>query len=706
MDLAGVISYGICAAAFAVLMLLLMPNSRGRLLGRMLLVACGLTALWAVVVAWARWHPETPVVVLELAEVIKLAAWLALLVALLRPLRPGSGVIRVLSWLAIGGSALAVLWLLWVQLLVQPELVPVGFGLQGGFVIAALALSLLGLILLEQLYRNLPQERRWGMKFLCLGVAVLFGFDLYLYSDALLFRQLDLVAWDARGLVQSLAAPLILVAARRNPDWAPPVFVSRHVVFHTAAILAVGAYLLLIAVGGYYIRDFGGTWGGFAQIVVVAAAMVGLVVVLASGDVRARLRVFVAKHFFSNKYDYREEWLRLTHRLARDDDQVSPYQRAVHAMAEVFGCPAGAVWRRDEQGNFQLAGTWRIKLTHAQEVPAGHALVAFLQERLWVIDLDEFRAHPERYQGLTLPAWMLEDRHPGIWAVVPLLRQEALTGFVVLCTPEPPMQITWEDRDLLKVLGREVAAYLGQHEYAQALSQARQFEAFNQLTAFLMHDLKNLIAQQSLVVKNAEKHKRNPAFIDDAMETIGGSVARMERLLEHLQRSQRSGVQERVDLRGLLEDAVARCGDRPPRPELEISGGGGFLAADREELVMVVVHLIRNAQDATPAEGRVQVLAHVGDEAVSIRVVDTGEGMTEAFIRDELFKPFRTTKSAKGMGIGAHQVREFVRRAGGRVKVTSNPGKGTEFEISLPCERRDETEGAGAERLIHGQGGQ
>ncbi|MCC5859834.1 MAG: PEP-CTERM system histidine kinase PrsK [Ectothiorhodospiraceae bacterium] len=705
MDLAGVVSYGVCAVAFAVLMLLLMPNSRGRLLGRMLLAACGLTALWAAVVAWVRWFPETPVVVLELAEVAKLATWLALLVALLRPLRPGSGVIRVLTWLAVGGAAVAAVWLLWVQLLVQPELVPVGFGLQGGFVIAALALSLLGLILLEQLYRNLPPERRWGMKFLCLGIAVLFGFDLYLYSDALLFRQLDLVAWDARGLVQTLAAPLILVAARRNPDWAPPVFVSRHVVFHTAAILAVGVYLLLIAVGGYYIRDFGGTWGGFAQIVLMAAAVLGLVVVLGSADVRARLRVFVAKHFFSNKYDYREEWLRLTQRLARDDDGVSPYQRAVHAMAEVFGCPAGAVWRRDDDG-FQVAGAWRMKPPGGAEVPESHPLVGFLRQRQWVIDLEEYRAHPERYAALALPAWMLEPHHPGIWVVVPLLRQDTLTGFVLLCTPEPPMQITWEDRDLLKVLGREVAAYLGQHEYAQALAQARQFEAFNQLTAFLMHDLKNLIAQQSLVVKNAEKHKRNPAFIDDAMETIGSSVARMERLLEHLQRSQRSGIQERVELRGLLEDAVARCADRTPRPELTVSAGPVFVAADREELVMVVVHLIRNAQDATPADGHVRVLADEVDDTVSIRVVDTGEGMTGAFIRDELFKPFHTTKSAKGMGIGAHQVREFVRRAGGRVKVTSSPGEGTEFEISLPCERRQEADGVGAERIIHGQGGQ
>ncbi|MCC5810760.1 MAG: PEP-CTERM system histidine kinase PrsK, partial [Ectothiorhodospiraceae bacterium] len=439
--------------------------------------------------------------------------------------------------------------------------------------------------------------------------------------------------------------------------------------------------------GGYYIRDFGGSWGEFAQIVLIAGGSVLLVVFLASGDMRARLRVFLSKHFFSNKYDYREEWLRLTHSLADESDGLSPYQRAVRVAANIVGSPQGAVWLLREEGVFVPAGDWRLDVPADASVQADAPLVQFLAERKWIIDIDELSEDSERYGGLTLPESMTGRGRP--WVIIPLLHQEALTGFILLTRPDVTTDINWEDRDLLKTLGRQLAGYLSLHENAQALSQARQFEAFNQLTAFLMHDLKNLIAQQSLVVKNAEKHKHNPEFIDDAMSTIGSSVARMERLLEHLQRSQRKGIVERVGVRHMLEDAVRRCSDRSPRPTLVVRGPDAFLEADPEEITMVVVHLVRNAQDATPDGGLISLEADIGADELQLTVEDSGEGMTPEFVRDELFKPFRTTKSSKGMGIGAHQVREFVRRMGGRVSVSSVLGEGTSFVISLPCKAEE-----------------
>ncbi len=440
---------------------------------------------------------------------------------------------------------------------------------------------------------------------------------------------------------------------------------------------------MLISVGGYYIRDFGGNWGQFPQIVLLAAAAVVLIVVLTSGDARARLRVFLTKHFFSNKYDYREEWLRLTHRLAEENDGLTSYERVIRVAADIVGAPAGAVWRHRGEAGFVPCGTGRVDLPEAATVADDASLVKFLRERKWIIDLEEFRATEQRYGALSLPGWMAEMERA--WAIIPLLQQESLTGFLLLARPGTDTEITWEDRDLLKTLGRQIASYLGQHESAQALSQARQFEAFNQLTAFLMHDLKNLIAQQSLVVRNAEKHKHNPEFVDDAMLTIGSSVRRMERLLEHLQRRQSHGVIERVDVHRLLADVVRRCSDRRPEPALELDANGALVEADPEEFAMVLVHVVRNAQDATPAEGSVSVRVERAGGEVSIEVADTGIGMSTEFIRDELFRPFHTTKSSKGMGIGAHQAREFVRGAGGRVTVRSEPGMGTRFRLTLPA---------------------
>ena len=674
----GLASYGISAAAFFALALLLLCSGKSRGPGLMLAAACAVTGFWALVLLFTFQRPDVAVVWIELLELMKITLWLLFLAALLAPLRTASTLVRAFWFAALALPPVVIAYVLAVRLTLPQQ--P---GLDGGFIMAGLGLSLLGLVLLEQLYRNLPRERRWAIKFLCLGLGLVFAFDVYLYSDAVLLQRLNLVAWEARGVVDALAVPLILIAARRNPDWAPPVFISRQVVFHTAVVAGAGGYLILISLGGFYIRDFGGTWGEFAQIVLVAAAVVGLSVMLFSGHARARLRVFVSKHFFSNKYDYREEWLRLTNRLADEKDGLAPYEKAVRVVADVFGSPAGAIWRREEDAGFVLAGRWAVRLPAGQVVPDDAPLVDFMQERKWVIDLAEFRRHPERYDGMTLPPWLSSLEQA--WVVAPLLRQDELTGFMLLCRPEVNPDVTWEDRDLLKTLGRELAGYLGQHEYAQALSESRQFEAFNRLTAFLMHDLKNLIAQQSLVVKNAEKHKHNPEFVDDAMATIGSSVARMERLLEHLQRSQHRGVTERVDVRKLLAEAVERCGDRDPRPSLDVRGPDAFVEADREELTMVMMHLIRNAQDATLDSGRVSVSGDISEREARVRIEDTGEGMTEAFIRDHLFTPFYTTRASKGMGIGAHQARELARRLGGRLEVVSEPGRGSCFTLHLPC---------------------
>jgi putative PEP-CTERM system histidine kinase len=228
--------------------------------------------------------------------------------------------------------------------------------------------------------------------------------------------------------------------------------------------------------------------------------------------------------------------------------------------------------------------------------------------------------------------------------------------------------------------------HINQAEVDKRLAESRQFGAYNRLTAFLMHDLNNLIAQQSLVVKNAERFRDNPKFVDDTIETIANSVARMNRLMEQLTSASKAPKVRRTDLRDALQRAVDRCSARSPVPSLDMTSDALMLEADPERLTSIFEHIIRNAQDATDQNGCIEIETAVSDSIARVSIRDNGQGMSPEFIRERLFRPFDSTKGSNSMGIGAYQARDYVRSLGGQVEVSSQVSVGTEFLISLPLQ--------------------
>ncbi|HEB67305.1 MAG TPA: PEP-CTERM system histidine kinase PrsK, partial [Gammaproteobacteria bacterium] len=412
-----------------------------------------------------------------------------------------------------------------------------------------------------------------------------------------------------------------------------------------------------------------------------AAGML-LVVLLFSGQMRARLRVFLSKHFFNYRYDYREEWLRFIDTLssARLDPELRG--KVIEAMGQIVESPGGLLWQRDEQDDFQLTAYWNMSESR-QIVHGNDPLIRFLRKRGWVIELMQVAAEPESYEGLELPAWLEELTEA--WLLVPLTNLGELQGFVVLGNPRVPLQINWEVRDLLLTIGRQSASYLALQAANEALVDARQFEAFNRLSAYVVHDLKNLVAQLSLVVRNAERHRDNPAFVEDAFATVDNAVKKMNRLLSQLCQGRMSGQPRRpVEVCALLEEVVAFHARQRPRPVLESCQGPVKVLADGDRLAAVLGHLVQNAQDATPDDGNIQVRLHRQGDKATVEIEDTGCGMDETFVRERLFRPFDTTKGNAGMGIGVYESREFVQSLGGRLTVDSVPGRGTTFRLKLP----------------------
>lgn len=675
----SIASYGTGAAAFGIFALLLLTIWRERPLGTALATACAVNALWLALLALWPLYPMLPWQGIVVGEAVRDGTWLFLLARLLHGSHRRSKRSALLMPLVILAP---LVWSAWILLpSFFSSTAALRLGMPNALISGGLGLSIVGLVLLEQFCRNLVPERRWALKFLCIGLGVQLGYDLLLYSDGLLYHRLDPAFWAARGAVAALTVPLLAVTAARNPSWSGNVFISRRIVFHTATLLGTGAYLLTISAGGYYIRYMGGTWGGFWQILFSSGAAIVLLVLLTSGQMRARLKVFLNKHFHTYKYDYREEWNRLIHRLYRTSDSSSAYERVIHALAEIVDSPGGGIWaKRDSIGRYAAVAHWNMGVPAEATEPLDSPFVRFVNARRWIIDADD-RKHP----GLEPPEWL--KALSNWWLVVPLIQESNLIAFVVLARSRAPRVLDWEDRDLLKAAGQQLAAYLAQHEAAQSLTQARQFQAFNQLTTFLMHDLKNLIAQQSLMVKNAAKHKQNPAFIDDMIATIEDSVRRMTQLLEQLRSGHESGPKVLVHAVQIVRKAAENCSDRLPAPRLSSPPPDDELlrvAVDPHAFAMVLQHVIRNAQDATPDDGEICVKIEQQNGFVLIEVADSGSGMTPEFIRERLFTPFDSTKASRGMGIGAYQVRAFARQNGGDVEVESTPGAGTRFRIRLP----------------------
>jgi len=678
---ATVISYLAAALAFLILAGLVLIRWRNRPGSIWVLGAALASVAWAVFLALMSWQlPERPVISASVLEVGRNAGWFAVILSVLAA--GGGGSLRnsrsLRMWVALTAAFLIAVSI--------PIALP-GWADDGRWYgLTFLLMAIAGVVLVEQAYRNTPPQRRFGIKLLALGLGAMFTFDIVLFADLVLFQTPDSPILQARGFVNALVVPLIAVWVSRRPIHGDGPVVSRQLLFHTASLTGAGIYLLAVGGTGYYLRLAGGDLGALLQVMLLFGAALILAVGLFSGTFRARLRVFLSKHFFRQRYDYRREWLRFTSTLSSNDPAIPFSERAIQAIGELAESPGGLLWVRQGDGRFALDGTLNVDSRDYPPIEDNAPLIDFLTRTGWVIDLDELRRNPGIYRELELPPWLLEAKR--YWAVVPLLRADGLVGFVVLITPLAPHRIDWEERDLLKTAGRQLAVYVALVHTGEALLEARQFETLHRLTAFLVHDLKNVSAQLALICSNAERHRDNPEFIDDALQTTANARDRLEHTLAQLRSTRTVDPSPRqiVHLPGLLEEVVAASKLGRPAPSLEIRESAEVLGG-KEGLRNVVLHLVRNAQEATPDGGRVGLTLYTEDNWAIILVEDNGSGIDEEFLRQRLFRPFQTTKGNAGMGIGLYETREQITGMGGRIDVHSTVGEGTLFTIRLPLHR-------------------
>jgi putative PEP-CTERM system histidine kinase len=678
---AGMIGYACAAAAYLMLAVFIVSRWTKTLPSLLATIASVATSLCAAVTAYHLYADTALGFGDQILEIARSCLWCILLLSLLYWLSPIQRSTATAAIIALG-FAVAAVTLIFGNMPLESDAGVLRVTVIGGH----LALALLGIALIENLFRNSPPSRYWTIKHLCLGLGALFTYDFFFYSDALLFRRMNIDLFLARGAIDFLASPLLAIAAARGRKEGPEIAVTRRAVMQSATLIGAGLYLIAMAGASYYVQRLGGTWSSFLQVVFFFAAALLFLSSIFSASLRARLRVLVEKNLFRYKYDYRAEWLRFIRTTSESDRGNDLRVRVVQAVCDIVDSPEGALWSAREQRNHVLTASWNMSrwgLIESEVVVGAHTpLVRFLERTQWIIDLDEYAAAPNHYQDLTeLPAFMPSIAR--IWLVVPLIHHERLFGIIMIGRPRAPRTLTWEDFDLLKIVGRQVASYLAEEETSQALAEARQFEAFNKRFAFVVHDIKNLASQLSLILSNAERHSGSEAFQRDAGATLRESVDKLNRMLRQLQASPgRDRAVTTIALAPFLGDIVAKRCQLHPAVRLEVHAEVS-VSADENRLTAVVDHLVQNALDAVGDDGSVRVRLSDKDRMAIIEIEDDGPGMEAAFIREKLFRPFATTK-ATGYGIGVYESRDYANSLGGRLDVVSQPGKGTVMRMSLP----------------------
>jgi putative PEP-CTERM system histidine kinase len=667
MTVAGV-STLFCAVLYAGLLALTLtrrPWSRETALASL---ACALTATWALAVFADGAVMTAARPALETAPLVVWTIFLSLLVAPTVNTRFDPR----LRFVMLSIPAAVGVGVLWNDILA---------GLSGGTgtlaeaqIIGREALAIFGLLLVENLFRNISARRQWNVVPLCIALGGLFAYQLFLYSDALLFGWVSDLFTAARPAVASLVAPFLALTLKRNRSWKVELHLSQNVVLHSITLVASGVFLLAIVTVAGLSRDWRGGWGQVVQVTALFGSILVLASVVSSGSIKARLKYLIARNFFAQRYDYRVEWMNFIDLLATRGADEDLKHRAIEGIANVVEAQGGALWLHDGiDGDFVPVSVWNMRLSSDASEPANSAFVKGFRGGRWIQEFHRGRAY---------------EAFGECWLAVPLAAQNHLIGFITLSPSRAPVELNWESFELLRALGRQAASYIAEERLGQQLQDSRRLQDYAKRFAFVAHDIKNLAAQLRMVTVNAERHGDDPAFRADAFGTIRHSVTRMNDLLAQLRANQvretaRELVITTIDAVPVLRRMLEERGAGLARIRCAFEANNAFVTMAEVQLTSVVKLLLDNAIEASPAGASILLSLRCREAKLHIDIADQGAGMDIDFIHGQLFRPFRSTK-AEGYGIGAYQTREMLRMAGGDLDVISAPGAGTTMRIILP----------------------
>ncbi len=666
----GTVGYTLSALAYLSSFLLLIYTRTNSKQSRILVSVFGISAIWSVGFALQSYYISIGWCIF-FVETIRNLLWMFTLLFFLQ-------MSDSLLTLMLGGRVRIFISLV-ILLSLIIELLGVPLTSLRLFFTLHLIQSIFVLTLIEQLYRRTDNNYKLEVRPLCLGLGLIYTYDIAFFSDALLTQVIDISIMYGRGWISLISVPLVLFTIRRIHNWSIRIYVSRDIVFHSTLIIVAGVYLLAMALVGYLIKYLGYSWSSVVQYVFIALSCSILVSLFLSEPLRRKIKVFIVKHFYANKYDYREEWMRFADTL--DSGATSPYTLALSSLLKPFGCEQGVLF---EFKNGRLEERAKVNVDRVDHLLSLSDLAKSCIEYDWIIDIDELNRDK---MSAPFHITSIDTKLLGaLKYMVPIVEQDNSPHLCLLSRVKTTNEFNFEDRDLMKVIAKQLSVFINLHVANVKLAENQQFNAFNQMSTFLVHDLKNVLAQLELLSKNAEKHKNNPDFIEDAFVTVSSASARLSKVLSHLRKRRiHDNKEEMTDLRDAVVWACEHQQVALPKPIFDDKFGDSvFISVDKERIRSVFSHLIQNSQDATHEQGLVKISRIDRQGYFGVSIEDNGIGMSQEFIKNRLFKPFETTKGGAGMGIGAYDAKKFIEQLNGYIDVYSEEGVGSRFDVYIP----------------------
>ena len=548
------------------------------------------------------------------------------------------------------------------------------------------------LVNLEQTFRSAVGTMRWRIKFVVLGLAVIFGARLYVLSQALLFSTYDIRWSGVESSALLIGCVFLVVAYVRTGVAQAEVYPSRAVLGSSLTVLLVGGYLFVVGVLANIVRRFGGVESFQLAAFIILLAMAGLAMLLLSDRLRQRVHGFVSRHFARAQHDSVAIWADFSRRLANVKDQAGLCGASTRLISETFEVLSVTIWLREEQKEQFILGASTARqpgeVTPSNPpVVASSAVAAGLRERSSPFDLEGI--HETWAQELRQLNPTTFPNGGNRWCV-PLRAGDQSLGALVLADRVNGANYTAEQLQLLQCIADQMTSVLLNLRLANEVARAREMDAFRTMSAFFVHDLKNTAASLNLMLKNLPVHFDDPAFREDALRGIANTARRIDNMIARLSALRQGPVFHPVeaDLNQLVSEVLDRLDGLSHLELTKALRPLPRMLADREQIQSVVTNLVVNAREALGPGGGIRVETEHVEGTVVLTIMDNGCGMTKAFLNDSLFRPFQSTKK-EGLGIGMFQCRLIVEAHGGSIRVESEVGKGSTFQVSLPVKNRN-----------------